>query len=159
MQLPAWANNRPDDRIDGSRWCLAECRYRERNTHSDKGPEETSQAYQAALAGSGWLAWKPAKCPETPVDGSYTCWTRDELTLDLWVRTPACANVPIGMDPTEGPGAPPPVGLDPKDCKGSDVSIKVRNAVGDERTRPVPNVDPSSVGETPYGLEPTTAPS
>ncbi|GIF70188.1 hypothetical protein Ais01nite_82230 [Asanoa ishikariensis] len=159
LAVPDWANTKPIDQIDGNRWCLEECRFRERTTHSDNAPEETAKAYREALVASGWQTWKPAKCPETKVDGSYTCWTRDELTLDLWVRAPACGNVPIGVEPEPGASQGAPVGLSPEDCKGSDVSIKVRNAIADERTGPQPDVNPGDVGETPYGLLPTAAPS
>ncbi|MDG4824439.1 hypothetical protein O7635_21520 [Asanoa sp. WMMD1127] len=159
LGVPDWANTKPQDQIDGNRWCLEECRFRERTTHSTQGPEETAKAYQDALVANGWQSWKPAKCPETKVDGSYTCWTRDELTMDLWVRAPACGNVPIGVEPEGGASQGPPVGLNPEDCKGSDVSIKVRNAIADERTGPLPDVNPGEVGETPYGLVPTAAPS
>jgi len=160
LDVPDWADTKPEDRVDGNRWCLDECRFRERTTHSTEQADPTAQAYQSALVAAGWQEWKPAKCPETKVDGSYTCWTRDELTMDLWVRAPACGNVPIGVEPEPGASAAaPPPGLDPADCEGSDVSIKVRNAIGDERTRPLPDVDPSSVGETPFGVGPTAAPS
>jgi hypothetical protein len=159
LAVPAWANTKPEDRTDGSRWCLEECRFRERVTHSANPPEETAKAYHDALAAEGWRRWQPAKCPETKVDGSYTCWTRDELTMDLWIRAPACNNVPIGVEPQPGASAAPTAGAPPGDCTGSDVSIKVRNAIGDDRTEPQPAVDPSSVGETPFGLDPTTAPS
>jgi hypothetical protein len=158
LDVPDWANTKAQDEIDGNRWCLTECRFRERITHSTNPPKETADAYQSALKAAGWQQWKPAKCPETKLDGSYTCWTRDELTMDLWVRAPACGNVPIG-EPAPGATGGAPVGLDPEDCKGSDVSIKVRNAIADERTGPLPAVDPSGVGETPFGLEPTAAPS
>ncbi len=161
LSVPDWANTTPQDQIDGNRWCLEECRFRERTTHSDQSPEETAKAYQDALVASGWTSWKPAKCPETKVDGSYTCWTRDELTMDLWVRAPACGNVPIGVEPEPGTATagPPPIAVDPKACEGSDVSIKVRNAIADDRTGPQPDVEPGEVGETPYGLAPTAAPS
>ncbi|MEV4621984.1 hypothetical protein AB0J74_25150 [Asanoa sp. NPDC049573] len=159
MSVPDWANTKPEDRTDGNRWCLTECRFRERTTHSTQGPEETTKVYHQALQQAGWTSWKVAKCPETKVDGSYTCWTRDELTMDLWVRAPACGNVPIGVEPQAGASPGPPVGLSAEDCKGSDVSIKVRNAIADERTGPLPDVNPGEVGETPYGLAPTAAPS
>jgi hypothetical protein len=158
MNVPGWANTKPEDRIDGNRWCLAECRFRERTTHSTETPDATTKAYHEALQQAGWTTWKVAKCPETKVEGSYTCWTRDELTMDLWVRAPACGNVPIA--PQEGSASPgPPVGLSAEDCKGSDVSIKVRNAIADERTGPQPDVKPGETDATPFGLDPATAPS
>ncbi|GIF53773.1 hypothetical protein DFJ67_4747 [Asanoa ferruginea] len=159
MSVPGWANTKPVDRIDGNRWCLTECRFRERTTHSTESPEATTKAYHEALQQAGWTTWKVAKCPETKVDGSYTCWTRDELTMDLWVRAPACGNVPIAPQPQDGASTGPQIALNPEDCKGSDVSIKVRNAIADERTGPLPDVNPGQVGETPFGLAPAAAPS
>ena len=124
LNVPAWAASKPVDDVSGSRWCLIDCRLRERNAKSDKTPDETAKVYQQALIDAGWQRWKPAMCPEAPVDGHYTCWKRDELTLDLWVRKPICLNAPTPADPKK-----------PADtCSGSQVSVKVRNAIDDDRT-------------------------
>jgi integrin beta 3 len=85
--------------------------------------------------------------------GKYTCWTRDEFTLDLSVRPPECAADAVAAQdpawvPSTGPGGVVP-SVDPAKCTGSTVSIKVQNAVTDERIRPQPPVDPSLIGETP----------
>jgi hypothetical protein len=164
LAVPAWAAEQTVDGVSGSRWCLIDCRFRERNVESQRSPEETAQAYQQALAADGWRSWKPAGyCPEQPVEGSYTCWQRDELTLDLWVRAPACAADPLRgrptVDPTADPsGAPPESSGEPPadqqlpgtdECDGSVVSVKVRNAIDDERLRPQPSIDPSFTGEDP----------
>jgi integrin beta 3 len=150
LAIPGWAASNVEDRSTGSRWCFIDCRFRERTAQSARPPAETAATYQKALSTAGWQRWEVAQCPEQPVEG-YTCWKRDEFTLDLWVRQPACAADAVaaqapGVVPTEGvvPATP-----DPKLCTGSTVSIKVRNAITDERGRPDQQVDPSHLGETP----------
>jgi hypothetical protein len=155
LGVPASVATQVKDFSSGSRWCFLDCRFRERTAQSGASPEETAKVYQAALTTAGWQRWKVAQCPErqqpTPADGSYTCWKRDEFTLDLWVRQPSCAVDAVaqqapGVAPTEGVAPAPP---DPALCKGATVSIKVRNAITDERGRSAPAVDPSLLGETP----------
>jgi hypothetical protein len=89
-----------------------------------------------------------AGCPEERVAGSYSCWRRDEFTLDLWVRAPTCAAPLVdGQPPVDGR----PVQGEPEAaaCPGATVSIKVRNGIADERARPGTTPDPGLVGETP----------
>ncbi|MEV1290541.1 hypothetical protein [Micromonospora sp. NPDC049679] len=151
LSVPAWAAVQTDDKVNGSRWCLIECRFRERTAESEKAPEETAQVYEKALAGAGWQPWKAALCPGQPVEGHYTCWKRDELTLDLWVRQPSCVEDPLRLRPTVGPtGAPatPAPGAEDQ-CEGALVSVKVRNAIDDDRIKPQPSTGPSFTGETP----------
>ncbi|WP_173083520.1 hypothetical protein [Phytohabitans rumicis] len=163
LNVPSWAAVDVQDAVSGSRWCLVDCRFRERTAQSQQGPAETAKVYEAALAEAGWQRWKAAKlCPEAPVEGSYTCWTRDELTLDLWVRQPACD--PAGQRPTVGPT--PEATPAPSQCEGSVVSVKVRNAIADDRVKSGPSTDPSLTGEDPDPiftddplLEPTPSPS
>lgn len=133
LDVPAWAAVKPVDNVSGSRWCFLACRLRERTVQSERPPQETAPVYERALAEAGWTRWKVAHCPETPTKG-YTCWRQDELTLDLWVREPTCAVAPA-VPPSEQakPGNPAP-----EECTGSTVSLKVRNAIDDERTRPLP---------------------
>jgi hypothetical protein len=97
------------------------------------------------LTAAGWQPWKAPMCPEEKVDGFYSCWRRDELTLDLWVRKPTCtALTPASPQPSE-PNKPRPGASGPpaEDCAGSQVSLKVRNAIDDVRTRPQPSPTPS----------------
>ncbi|HEX8631752.1 MAG TPA: hypothetical protein VF755_26635 [Catenuloplanes sp.] len=153
LAVPGWAAGDRVDVTSGSRWCFIDCRFRERTVHSERGPQETGQAYQAALASAGWEPWKVALCPEQPLDGSYTCWRREELTLDLWVRKPACPVDSTTRTPGADPAPPaagvaPPVGGAAR-CDGSTVSFKVRNAVDDDRRRPQPALDPNLTGEDP----------
>jgi integrin beta 3 len=146
LNVPGWAAVDVQDAVSGSRWCLVDCRFRERTAQSQQGFEDTARVYEAALDEAGWRRWEAAKlCPAQPVPGHYTCWTRDELTLDLWVRPPSCAARPEGVTP---PATPPPAGPGGA-CEGSVVSVKVRNAIDDDRVRSGPSTDPSLTGEDP----------
>ncbi|WP_341721211.1 hypothetical protein QQG74_11855 [Micromonospora sp. FIMYZ51] len=148
LEVPTWAEVDPVDDVSGSRWCLLDCRLRERTVNSERPPEETAEAYEAALTRDGWQPWTPAYCPEQEEKGSYTCWRRDELTLDLWVRAPACVPPPVDGEPAVVPEPDPSTAAE--ECPGSLVSVKVRNAIDDERTRPQPTTDPSLTGVDPY---------
>jgi len=158
LSVPGWADKRVDDRTSGSIWCFIDCRFRERTAQSDRPFEETDKAYSAALTEAGWRL-RRGECSDQPnPSGRYTCWTRDEFTLDLWVRLPECA---VDAIAAQDPAALPSIGpdglvpsADPAKCTGSTVSIKVQNAVTDPRVRPQPPVDPSLVGETPDPLPP-----
>jgi integrin beta 3 len=153
LDVPAWAAKDVDDQSYGSRWCFFDCRFRERIAQSDKPFQDTTRAYTAALTSAGWRPWKVADCPETPVapkDGTYSCWTRDEFTLDLWVRLPECAVDQVAArDPAVAATAPVDEVPEPGTCVGSTVSIKVQNAIGDSRGEPQPPQEGPLVGETP----------
>ncbi|WP_435818133.1 hypothetical protein [Micromonospora matsumotoense] len=148
LGVPGWATAKTVDNVSGSRLCLQDCRLRERTVESDRAPEETTRVYEQALRAEGWRPWKVTRCPEQPAKGSYTCWRRDELTLDLWVREPTCTPPLVSGEPAVPPAGPaaPAAG----ECTGSLVSVKVRNAIDDERTRPQPSTDPSLTGEDPF---------
>ncbi|WP_230462574.1 hypothetical protein [Micromonospora sp. CP22] len=148
LDVPSWASVEPVDDVSGSQWCLLDCRLRERTATSDRPPDETAQAYEAALTGDGWQRWTPNYCPEQEEKGSYTCWRRDELTLDLWVRERTCVPPPVDGEPAVVPVPDPSTAAE--ECPGSLVSVKVRNAIDDERTRPQPSTDPSLTGEDPF---------
>ena len=161
LDVPAWAAVRTEDRVSGNRWCVIDCRFRERTAESERGWEETAQAYEQALSAAGWRPWQVELCPGQPVEGHYSCWRRDELTLDLWVRDRPCPTDPKadGTAPDQpaesqapdvessGPGTGEEAGS--AECSGSLVTLKVRNAIDDDRNRPEPSIDPSLVGETP----------
>ncbi|WP_433719938.1 hypothetical protein ACQP2Y_33865 [Actinoplanes sp. CA-051413] len=153
LSVPTWADKQVEDRTSGSIWCFFDCRFRERTAQSERPFEETDKAYATALTGAGWKA-RSGECSDQPTtSGKYTCWTRDEFTLDLWVRLPECAvDAVAAQDPATQPSVGPD-GLvptpDPDKCTGSTVSIKVQNAVTDQRGKPQPAVDPSLIGETP----------
>jgi integrin beta 3 len=152
LEVPSWAATKVVDQGSGSRWCFLECRFRERIAQSDKAFPETTQTYTNALRSAGWQPWKVGECPETPIaadQGTYSCWKRDEFTLDLWVRLPECAVDQIAaQDPAAAtlPSAPPTPST--KKCVGSTVSIKVQNALIDSRGKPE-TADRPLVGETP----------
>ncbi|MFG1883026.1 hypothetical protein [Micromonospora sp. NPDC049102] len=148
LAVPAWAATKTVDDVSGSRWCLLDCRLRERTVTSEKSPEETAKVYEEALRNDGWRPWKVSRCPEQGTKGSYTCWRQDELTLDLWVRAPACVPPPVDGEPAIVPSPAPSAAAG--ECTGSLVSVKVRNAIDDERTRPQPSTDPSLTGEDPF---------
>jgi integrin beta 3 len=171
LDVPGWAAEQIDDKSSGSRWCFLNCRFRERTAQSERPFEETNNAYTAALTGAGWQPWQVGQCPEQPIsDGKYTCWRRDEFTLDLWVRLPECAvDAVAAQDPATLPSTGPDGVVStekPADCVGSTVSIKVQNAITDQRGKPQPAPDPGLIGETPDPvlstdplLDPTPSPS
>jgi integrin beta 3 len=168
LALPEWAARGPSDEEFGSRWCFGECRFRERTATSERAPDETSRVYEQVLADAGWIRWNVERCPENPVPGSYSCWRRDEYTLDLWVRDPSCASDPVRNRPTVGPTGAPASGAPGQpaadDCRGSVVSIKVRNAIADDRGRggapPPPPENPDFPELNPSGTPiPTGTPS
>ena len=151
LDVPSWAATEVNDQSDGSRWCFLDCTFRERVAQSAKPYKETTQAYTAALESAGWRSWRVAECPEQPIDpktSSYSCWKRDEFTLDLWVRLPECAVDQIAAaDPAAEPSTAPVPSTEK--CEGSTVSIKVQNAISDTRGEPEPKQSPGLVGETP----------
>jgi len=131
-----------------------DCQLRERTVNSQRPFKETTQAYDAALSGAGWQPWTVAECPDQPVDpksGTYSCWKREEFTLDLLVSLPDCAvDARAAQDPDAlSSAAPAPAAVDPKKCVGSKVSIKVQNAITDTRGRRDGKQSPDLVGETP----------
>jgi hypothetical protein len=174
LTVPGWAVAERDDNITGSRWCLMDCRYRERTAKSLRPITETAKVYQEALIAAGWtpLTGLPGCPPDVAENEHASCWRRDEFTLDLWIREPAeCAEDPLRKRPTVGPTATPggeasggPADPVPADvCKtNSSVTIKVFNAIADERLRwngdnPTPNPE---MGElTDEDLNPTPDPT
>ncbi|MEU8006601.1 hypothetical protein AB0B66_36055 [Catellatospora sp. NPDC049111] len=180
LDVPSWAvtSGKTEDNIYGSRWCLIECRYRERSLESQRGIDETTEAYTKALTDAGWSRWNVASCVlDEGTEGKFSCWRRDEFTLDLWVRpitTPECTdllrNRPT-VGPSQGPAQPSadpsaapsaaPAG-DPDACKGSAVTIKVLNTVADDRIRFTadPNGEQGAGGDEETGEEsPAPTPS
>jgi hypothetical protein len=155
LNVPSWATQKAVDEGNGSRWCFLDCRFWERMAESERPPKETAAVYTGALKEAGWQSWEVANCPDNPVnadEGSYTCWRRDELTLDLYVSLPGCAveqviAVPEGEEGTEEQATGPVA------CEGSTVSIKVRNAITDERGKK--DTNPGPIGVTPDPVLPT----
>jgi integrin beta 3 len=152
LEVPAWAEQKVDDKSDGSRWCFIDCTFRERTAESQRSIEETTAAYTSALTSAGWAPWKVVECPEVPIPAgdstTYSCFKRDEFTLDLRVSQPECQVDQVAAnDPSvAGATAPPPPAKG--QCVGSAVSIKVQNAIADSRGKPDPQKSPL-IGETP----------
>ena len=44
----------PQDEAYGSRWCIRECRFRERTWESSGNGDQTNKAYRRRCAGRGW---------------------------------------------------------------------------------------------------------
>lgn len=157
LNVPSWAATNIEDQGSGSRWCFLDCRFRERIAESEKAFPETSQAYTKALTEAGWTQWKVADCPENPInteEGAYSCWQRDEFTLDLYVSLPGCAVDQVipeagSEEAVEGAAAP-------KECVGSTVSIKVQNTIFD--TRGKTDQAPGLLGVTPDPTLPADSP-
>ena len=82
-------------------------------------------------------------------EGTYTCWQRDELTLDLAVGLPGCAVDRVSAEQNPQAGAVAPELVDPASCVGSTVSIKVWNAIEDERGKEDPAPGPQGVQPDP----------
>ncbi len=151
LGVPSWATQKVDDKSDGSRWCFIDCTFRERTAESQKSFQETTAAYTSALSAAGWKEWKVADCPEQAYDvktTTYSCWRRDEFTLDLRVSPPNCQIDQVAANDPALAGSAPPTTPPKGQCLGSSVSIKVQNAIVD--TRGKPDTEPSPfVGETP----------
>ncbi len=168
LEVPSWAEQKVDDQSSGSRWCFFDCTFRERTAESEKPFKETTAAYTSALTAAGWEPWKVVDCPEFETDkqkGTYTCFKRDEFTLDLVVGPPPCEVDQVAAnDPSVGGATAPPV-KPAGECVGSSVSIKVQTAIADTRGQPQEEENPL-VGVTPDPvitddplLEPTPSPS
>ncbi|WP_430780205.1 hypothetical protein [Actinoplanes sp. G11-F43] len=157
-QLPVaeWADKEPQDHEFGSALCIGECSFRERVAASDRPFPETATAYSKALKTAGWTEWKADACekPASPEEQSHSCWRRDELTLDLFVGLPDCAvdQFAAEQNPAAGEEALEP--LEPGECVGSSVRIKVQNTIVDTRGRT--DTAPGPLGETPDTVLPDT---
>ncbi|NUT34631.1 MAG: hypothetical protein HOV79_16325 [Hamadaea sp.] len=161
LEVPSWAAAAHSDEVGGSRWCVLECRYRERDVESAKSPNETNSVYVAALLDAGWARWSPAACPSKAggqVSGHYSCWRKDEYTLDLWVREKPCTDELLLNRPTVAPsGSPAAQASAPaEDCSGSLVSFKVYNAISDDRLNQP--ADQPSQNPVTDDLQPTPSP-
>jgi hypothetical protein len=137
LDLPTWAAGVHSDAASGSRWCIDECRFRERTWESQRGPDETQVAYTAALRDAGWRPRTGGLCP-TVQDGVASCWRHDEYVLDMWVRAPVCPPPRPAVTPkASGPAARPsgtaasPSAAPPQpSCPGALVTVKVFNEIG-----------------------------
>jgi hypothetical protein len=135
LDLPGWAAVQHDDSFSGSRWCIEQCRYRERTWVSQHAPEETNAAYVTALNSAGWRVRASGVCP-TVKQGLASCWQRDEYVMDMWVRAPVCTLPPPrpSTTPSARPNAPPPgqptaLPSPAPTCAAALVTVKVFNAI------------------------------
>jgi hypothetical protein len=141
LKLPAWAASDHSDAASGSRWCIQQCRFRERTWQSARVPDETYTAYDKALRDAGWRPRQEGICP-TVEEGVLTCWKHDEYVLDMWVRAPICDLPPPRPTITvRPPGAAPSAKASaaatvpslplpsPQVCPGALVTMKVFNAI------------------------------
>jgi hypothetical protein len=127
LEVPGWAARDPQDETSGSRWCIGQCRLRQRIMRSERTPEETSAVYTNALRKAGWVPWKIDGCPPEGQQGFESCWQRDEYVLDLWVYQPECEVQLKTPDPNQ-PATP----LAEAVCPPTVVTIKIINKVSFE---------------------------
>ncbi|GIH06294.1 hypothetical protein Rhe02_43610 [Rhizocola hellebori] len=170
LAVPDWAVANKTDNITGSRWCLLDCRYRERTADSSKTIPDTAKVYRDALVGAGWSPMvniQGCEPSETPEQGDHSCWQRDEFTLDLTVSEPPCKlegggrrgfDTPVPTSSASPEATPDPA---PSECGGSVVHIKVFNAIDDIRLRysPEPSLDPGLDNLTDEDLNPSASPT
>jgi integrin beta 3 len=125
LEVPGWAARDTRDEAIGSRWCIGQCRLRQRISRSERPPKETSAVYTAALRKAGWVTWPVEGCHSEDETGVESCWQRDEYVLDLWVYQPEC-EVQLKAPETGQSTAPQAEAV----CPPTVVTIKVINRVG-----------------------------
>lgn len=127
LNVPEWAAYEYEDRADGSRWCIEECRFRTREWHSERPPAETQDVYAHALLDDGWRRYA-GTCQEAADDSVITCWQKDEYVMIMHVRLPLC-EAPPPRDPL--PGATPSAEPSPTRpaCPGAEVTMNIWNAI------------------------------
>jgi hypothetical protein len=131
LKLPSWAATHPRDDSIGSRWCLRQCRARERTWDSERGIVETEGVYVGAIRDTRWRTWNAPGCRPPATDGIGSCWQRDEYLLSLFVRTPTCEGTQGGGSAGQ-PGdplsaAPPPTSAGA--CPAARATVKIFNRV------------------------------
>lgn len=150
LDVPTWASSNKKDFESNSALCLLECSFRERAADSAQPFAETTDVYAKALTKAGWTQRQVEGCPESPIradEGTYSCWSRDELTLDLAVGLPGCAVDRVAAELNPPVGVEAPLAADPATCEGSTVNIKVWNAIADQRGKK--DTAPGPVGVQP----------
>jgi hypothetical protein len=131
LDLPQWAAYEHADRADGSRWCIDNCRFRTRSWLSERGPDETHDAYRQALTDAGWRGYV-GPCQQTADESVITCWQKDEYVMVMHVYPPLC-EAPPPRDPVPGASATPTASPDPTatrpPCPGAQVTMYISNAI------------------------------
>jgi hypothetical protein len=133
LALPAWAAGSPQDVAAGSRWCVRQCRSRERTWSSQRPVRDTAAAFADALHDAGWRPYRQAGCPLVATPNAGGCWQRDEYVLNLFVRTPTCDGQP-NQAPATDAGPPPGGAVAPPTrgagtCPPAQATVKVFNRV------------------------------
>jgi hypothetical protein len=130
LDVPAWAARDVRDEARGSRWCIGQCRLRQRIMRSERDPRETAAVYTEALRKAGWVTWPVEGCHAEGETGVESCWQRDEYVLDLWIYQPECEVQFKAPDPAPS-GAPGGAANEAEAvCPPTVVTVKVINRVG-----------------------------
>jgi hypothetical protein len=139
LDLPGWSAYAHEDAAEGSRWCIGECRVRSRTWLSERGPDETHEAYAHALLDDGWRL-RIENCQQAADDSVITCWQRDEYLMVMHIRKPLCdapptrepvpGASPTATDPAQATGPP----AEPA-CPAALVTMYISNAI-DEPAAP-----------------------
>jgi hypothetical protein len=132
LDLPSWAALTHEDAASGSRWCIDQCRFRQRTYASERSPEETNAVYVTALTDAGWRTRTEGYCPKVD-EGVSSCWQRDEYVMDMWIRVPIC-DVPPPRPSISAVAPSPDASVAPLPtptdiCPGSLVTLEVFNAI------------------------------
>ena len=133
LEVPGWAARDVRDEAIGSRWCIGQCRLRQRIMRSERSPQETAAVYTTALRKAGWATWPVEGCHTEDEDGVESCWQRDEYVLDLWIYQPECeVQLKAPTDaPSGAPGDAPAGGAHAEAvCPPTVVTLKIINRVG-----------------------------
>jgi integrin beta 3 len=146
LALPAAVDLHHSDAGGQSRYCVDDCAWLKRTYQSGQPVQQTDAAFRAALTEQGWRL-AGGTCPK-PTTGSYSCWSRDQYALDLYVRPGSCAGSgyqplpqpsesrPPAQDDIPPSAEPTPSGPVTAQCPASVASAQVNN-VADPQWRSV----------------------
>lgn len=131
LNLPEWAAYEHDDAAEGSRWCIGECRARQRTYLSEQDPLSTQPVYAEALLADGWRL-RQENCPPSSEQSVITCWYKDEYVMLLHVYVPSASSceVPPSREPIPGMTLPPATSSN-RICPASFVTMYISNAIDD----------------------------
>jgi integrin beta 3 len=127
LEVPGWAARDVRDEATGSRWCIGQCRLRQRIMRSERSPKDTAAVYTEALRKAGWVTWPVEGCHSEDENGLESCWQRDEYVLDLWIYQPECEVQLKVPDPAPSGAAASEVEAV---CPPTVVTLKIINRVG-----------------------------